>query len=137
MIVGRQDFERAIARVREGVKDPAAGLYGPGTMTWRISRESVVFLGAGRAALLQLAHPYVAHAIAQHSETKRDPVGRFNRTFSNVYGMVFGDLDTAVAAARRVRGVHDRIQGPIDEDVGVATVTTRTTPRRCSGCGPR
>jgi uncharacterized protein (DUF2236 family) len=118
MIVGRQDFERALARVRAETRDPAAGLYGPGTMTWRISRESVVFLGAARAALLQLAHPYVAHAIDQHSETKRDPVGRFNRTFSNVYGMVFGDLEAALGAARRVRGVHDHIGGPIGEDVG-------------------
>lgn len=118
MIVGRQDFERAIARAREEAKDPAAGLWGPGTITWQISRESVVFLGAGRAALLQLAHPYVAHAIDQHSETRRDPIGRFNRTFSNVYGMVFGDVDAAIAAARRVRGVHDRIHGPIGEDVG-------------------
>jgi uncharacterized protein (DUF2236 family) len=77
-----------------------------------------VFLGAGRAALLQLAHPYVAHAIEQHSETTRDPIGRFNRTFQALYSMIFGDLETATAAAWRVRGIHDRIHGEITEDVG-------------------
>ncbi|MEP7120256.1 MAG: oxygenase MpaB family protein [Byssovorax sp.] len=118
MIVTQSQLERRIAEISAGVKDPRAGLFGPGSMTWRISRESIVFLGAGRAALLQLAHPYVAHGIEQHSATRADPVGRFNRTFLHVYGMIFGDLESAVTAARRVRKVHDRIHGVIDEDVG-------------------
>lgn len=119
MIVTQEEFDRQVERVRAAVKDPAVGLYGPDTMTWKISRETIVFLGAGRAALLQLAHPFVANAIEQHSKTRTDPIGRFNRTFVNVYGMIFGDLESVIASARRVRGVHDRIHGPIDEDVGV------------------
>ena len=107
-----------LERARAGVENPAHGLFGPESITWRVSRDFIVFLGAGRAALLQLAHPYVAHAIEQHSETRRDPIGRFNRTFSHVYGMIFGDLDAALGAARRVRAVHDGVNGLIDEDVG-------------------
>jgi uncharacterized protein (DUF2236 family) len=60
----------------------------------------------------------VAHAIEQHSETRRDPIGRFNRTFLHVFGMIFGDLDAALGAARRVRSIHDHVHGAIDEDVG-------------------
>lgn len=118
MIVTQSQIERRLDQIAARVKDPRHGLFGPGSMTWRISRESVVFLGAGRAALLQLAHPYVAHGIEQHSATRADPVGRFNRTFLHVYGMIFGDLESALGAARRVRKVHDRIHGAIDEDVG-------------------
>ncbi len=118
MIVTQSQIERRIDEATARVTDRRVGLFGPGSMTWRISRESIVFLGAGRAALLQLAHPFVAHAIEQHSATRADPVGRFNRTFLHVYGMIFGDLDSVIGAARRVRGVHDRIHGPIDEDVG-------------------
>jgi uncharacterized protein (DUF2236 family) len=118
MIVTRREFEEELARVRAEVRSPAQGLFGPDSVTWRISRDAVVFLAAGRAALLQLAHPYVAHAIEQHSETKRDPVGRFNRTFLHVYDMIFGDLDAAFASARRVRGVHDGVHGVVGEDVG-------------------
>jgi uncharacterized protein (DUF2236 family) len=118
MIVTRRDLDAELERARAEAGDPAHGLFGPESVTWRVSRDSIVFLGAGRAALLQLAHPYVAHAIEQHSETQRDPVGRFNRTFSHVYGMIFGDLDGALGAARRVRGVHDGVNGHIDEDVG-------------------
>jgi uncharacterized protein (DUF2236 family) len=118
MIVTRSQIDRRLEEIQAGVKDPRCGLFGPGSMTWRLSRESIVFLGAGRAALLQLAHPYVAHAIEQHSATRADPIGRFNRTFLHVYGMLFGDLESALTASRRVRGVHDRIHGPVDEDVG-------------------
>jgi uncharacterized protein (DUF2236 family) len=117
-LVREADLEAEIERLRAEVRAPEHGLFGPGSVTWRISRDSVVFLGAGRAALLQLAHPYVAHAIEQHSETRRDPIGRFNRTFLHVYGMIFGDLDAATSAARRVRRIHDRVSGVIDEDVG-------------------
>lgn len=118
MIVTRSQIERRLEQIQATVKDPRAGLFGPDSMTWRLSRESIVFLGAGRAALLQLAHPYVAHAVEQHSATRADPIGRFNRTFLHVYGMIFGDLESALTAARRVRSVHDRIHGPVDEDVG-------------------
>ncbi len=118
MIVTRREFDEALDRVRAETPSPADGLFGPASVTWRIGRDAVVFLGAGRAALLQLAHPYVAHAIEQHSETRRDPIGRFNRTFLHVYGMIFGDLDAAIASAERVRGVHDGVHGAIDEDVG-------------------
>src|SRR5689334_3940137 len=118
MIVTRSQLERRLEEIAASVKDPRCGLFGPDSMTWRLSRESIVFLGAGRAALLQLAHPYVAHGVEQHSATRADPIGRFNRTFLHVYGMIFGDLESALTAARRVRRVHDRIHGPVDEDVG-------------------
>lgn len=116
--VSREDLEAMLGALRAETSDPRAGLYGPGSMTWRVNREAVILLGGGRAALLQLAHPFVAHAIDQHSATKTDPIGRFRRTFQNVFAMVFGDLDRAEEHARRVHAVHSRIRGAIDEHVG-------------------
>lgn len=118
MTVGAEDLEARIADVVRRVKDPRAGLYGPGSVSWRVNREAAVMLGGGRAALLQLAHPYVAYAVDQHSATRHDPVGRFRRTFENVFAMVFGDLDAALACARRVHGVHTKIRGAIHEPSG-------------------
>ncbi|MCB9574762.1 MAG: DUF2236 domain-containing protein [Kofleriaceae bacterium] len=92
----------ALARVRAAVADPRDGIHGPGSPAWQLQRESMVFLGGGRAALLQLAHPFVAYAIDQHSKTRGDVVGRFQRTFRNVFAMSFGTLDEATTAARRV-----------------------------------
>lgn len=118
MTVTRQDLERHLARVAAQTVDPRAGIYGPGSLSWEINRESVIMLGGGAAALLQLAHPFVAHAIDQHSRTRQDPIGRFVRTFENVFDMIFGDLEQALVAARRVHDVHVKIRGRIREDVG-------------------
>jgi len=112
-------FEKLVDEVSAGCRRPEHGLFGPTSISWRVARESVIFAGGGRAALLQLAHPYVAHAIDQHSETRRDPIGRFNRTFTNVFAMIFGDLDQAIDTAHRVRAIHDSVRGVIDEDVGI------------------
>ncbi len=118
MTVERDDLERSLDAIRAEVRDPRAGIYGPESASWRINREAVVMLGGGAAALLQLAHPYVAHAVDQHSHTRTDPLGRFQRTFAHVFSMVFGDLDHALGAARRVHGVHRGIKGPVREHVG-------------------
>jgi uncharacterized protein (DUF2236 family) len=107
-----------IEAVRAEVPDPRSGLYGPGSISWEVGKEAVLFVGGGRAALLQLAHPFVAHAVDQHSATKTDPLGRFQRTFDAVFAMVFGDLERAIKSARRVHAIHSRIRGEIGEDVG-------------------
>ena len=118
MIVSREDLEASLARLRASVTDPAAGILGPTSIGWQIGADLALFLGGGRAALLQLAHPMVAHAVDQHSRTRTDVVGRFQRTFRNVFAMVFGDLDDAITAARRVHSVHTRIHGTLPERAG-------------------
>jgi uncharacterized protein (DUF2236 family) len=114
----RIDLEREIEELERAVDDPRLGLYGPGSKSWEIGRESVLFLGGGKAALLQLAHPHVARGIEQHSRTRSDPLGRFRRTFDGVFRMVFGDLSDAFAAARRVHAIHSRVEGRLDEAIG-------------------
>lgn len=118
MIVTRADLEASLAELRRQIADPRAGIFGPGSVAWRIGGDIAVFLGGGRAALLQLAHPMVAHAIAQHSYTRADVAQRFQRTFCAVFAMVFGELDDAFAAARRVHAIHTAIRGTIPEAVG-------------------
>ncbi len=110
-----EKFEAAIAELRRRVASPRAGLYGPGSVAWEVNREALVFLGAGRATLLQLAHPSVAQAIADYSRVTRDPLGRFRRTFAQVFPMVFGSLDEAIAAARHLYRVHRRIEGRLPD----------------------
>jgi uncharacterized protein (DUF2236 family) len=87
-------------------------------MTWRVNREAAIFLGAGRALLLQLAHPWVAAAVEQRSETFANPIGRFHRTFSTVFTMVFGTLDQSLEAARRLHRRHAAIRGTLPSAAG-------------------
>jgi len=56
------------------------GVFGPGTVTWRVNREGVLLVGGGAALILQVAHPLVAAGVAEHSNYRADPWGRLYRT---------------------------------------------------------
>jgi uncharacterized protein (DUF2236 family) len=113
-----KDLEAALDLVRTNAAGPVDGVFGPASVTWRIDREAVIFLGAGRALLLQLAHPWVAAAIAEHSRTLADPIGRFHRTFDIVFAMVFGSLDRALLSSRQLYRRHSMIVGEMPVAVG-------------------
>lgn len=115
--VSSTDIETLLAAIAHRVHDPRAGIFGPGSASWRVNRESALFLGAGRAALLQLAHPWVAAALEQHSNLMARPIARFHNTFRVVYTMVFGTLGQALAAARHLYKLHTSIQGELTEQV--------------------
>jgi uncharacterized protein (DUF2236 family) len=113
--VSPADSEGLLIAVASNVTDPRAGIFGPGSASWTVNRESAVFLGAGRAALLQLAHPWVAAALEQHSDVISRPIRRFHNTFRIVYTMIFGSLGQALAAARHLYKLHSAIQGELQE----------------------
>ncbi len=115
MTVTRAELDDSIERLRAEVHDPRAGLYGPSSVSWLVNRELVLFLAGGRAALMQLAHPFVAYAVDHRSRARTDLLGRFQRTFQHVFAMAFGDLDGAIASARRVHEIHARVTGPLGE----------------------
>jgi len=115
--VSAADSESLIASVERTSPDARAGLFGPASASWMINRESALFLGAGRAALLQLAHPWVATALEQHSTLMQRPIARFHSTFRIVFTMIFGSLQQATGAARHLYEMHTHIQGRMEEDV--------------------
>ncbi|WP_284270905.1 oxygenase MpaB family protein [Bradyrhizobium iriomotense] len=117
-MVSAKDLETTLELVRAQADGRVEGIFGPESLTWKIDREAIVFLGAGRALLLQLAHPWVAAAIAEHSRTFADPIGRFHRTFDIVFAMVFGSLDRALASARQLHRRHTMIVGRMPEPAG-------------------
>jgi uncharacterized protein (DUF2236 family) len=117
-IVSTERLERELTAVRGGAVDPLSGVFGPRSITWQVDREAAIFLGAGRALLLQLAHPWVAAAIEQQSDTFANPIGRFHRTFSTVFTMVFGSLDQSLDAARRLHRRHAAISGTLPSEAG-------------------
>src|SRR5215207_10533073 len=102
VLLSANDFENTLDTVRAAAAGGDEGVFGPESLIWRVDREAAVFLGAGRALLLQLAHPWVAAGIAEHSTTLADPIGRFHRTFAIMFTLVFGSLDQACAVARRL-----------------------------------
>jgi uncharacterized protein (DUF2236 family) len=117
-VVREADLERELTIIRNAGAESCAGVFGPSSMMWRVDKEAAIFLGAGRALLLQLAHPWIAAAITQHSRTLADPIGRFHRTFDAMFTMVFGTTEQALAAARRLYRRHAGINGTLVETAG-------------------
>jgi uncharacterized protein (DUF2236 family) len=115
--VSRNDIERLWDSIRDQTSDPQAGIFGPSSISWKVDRESALFLGAGRAAMLQLAHPWVAAALDHHSNLRNHPLARFHNTFRVVFTMIFGTLSQALAASRHLYQLHTRIKGELPEAV--------------------
>ncbi len=116
--VSSADTESLLASLEQLPGEPRDGFFGPESVTWRVNRESAVFLGAGRAALLQLAHPWVAAALAHHSNLLHDALGRFHSTFRVIYTMLFGTRAQALEASKQLYQLHAGIRGELPHTVG-------------------
>jgi uncharacterized protein (DUF2236 family) len=112
-------MEELLSELQKLPGEPRLGFFGPDSVTWLVNRESAVFLGAGRAALLQLAHPWVAASLLQHSNLRNDAIGRFHSTFRVIYTMLFGTRAQAIAASRQLYGRHTGIRGELPHAVGI------------------
>ncbi|MBV9284360.1 MAG: DUF2236 domain-containing protein [Acidimicrobiia bacterium] len=82
------------------------------SMIRRVSDEPAIGFGAGRALLLQLAHPHVAAGVAEHSDFTEHPFKRLQGTLEAVYTMVYGDLALAESVGRRVQWIHGFVTSP-------------------------
>jgi uncharacterized protein (DUF2236 family) len=96
----------------------AYGNYGPGSLAWKVNRESAVLLGGTRAVLMQLAHPLVAMGVSAHSDYMLDPFGRAERTFVLGELLTFGSLEKARQAARTINHMHLHVHGDLPIDAG-------------------
>jgi len=99
--------------------EPTEGLFRNDGWLRRISSEQVLLFGGGRALLLEVAHPLVAAGVAQHSDFRRDPLGRLRRTLEAMSTLTFADRGRALAAARGVERAHARVRGTLPRAVGV------------------
>lgn len=94
------------------------GIFGPGSITWRLTRESVLLLGGPRALLLQLAHPLVAAGVAEHSSFRDDPLRRLWATLDRTLAIVFGTTAEVEQAAAGVNRGHSYVEGRLPEASG-------------------
>jgi uncharacterized protein (DUF2236 family) len=94
------------------------GYFGPQSAMWRLHREAFLGFGLGRALLLQLAHPWVAQAVADHSAYRDQPRDRLRNTIIAAELLVFGSRAQADATANRLRKQHGQIAGVLREDIG-------------------
>ncbi len=85
-------------------------------VSWRVNREMVLLLGGGRALLMQVAHPKVASAVAEHSDFTKDPLGRLHRTMNTMWSIVFDEMPAAQASLDRIKNVHQKVRGVVGQN---------------------
>jgi uncharacterized protein (DUF2236 family) len=95
------------------------GLFGPGSVTWRVMAEPVQLVGGLRALVLQALHPPSMWGTAQNSDLMdpRAAWARLGRTVEFVRVRTYGTLPEVERVGRRVRNLHARLTG-VNLDTG-------------------
>jgi uncharacterized protein (DUF2236 family) len=99
--------------VQHGDEYEDDGLFGPGSVTWRVHLEPLMWVGGLRALLLQSLHPRVMRGTYQNSSLF-DPAkawSRFQRTVEFVGVRTFGSTAEVEVSAARVRRLHGSLRG--------------------------
>jgi len=97
--------------------DPAReddGLFGPGSVTWRIMNARIMWVAALRALYLQSLHPRVVRGTLQNAPGITQAVdgwARLKRTRKFIETRTFGTMAEAERAGRRVRTIHQTLTG--------------------------
>ncbi|MBB0247180.1 DUF2236 domain-containing protein, partial [Streptomyces alkaliphilus] len=97
---------------------PAAGLFGPDTVSWRVHADPAMGLAGLRALLLQALHPLAMAGVSRHSTYREDPWGRLYRTAFFIGAVTYGTGAEAREVIERVRRVHTSVHG-LDPETGL------------------
>ncbi|MFI8962879.1 oxygenase MpaB family protein [Streptomyces sp. NPDC053493] len=95
---------------------PDPGLFGPGSVTWQLHGDPVMWIGGVRALFLQALHPVAVRGVMINSDFRRDAWGRLMRTANFVGTLSYGTTEAAEAAGARVRKIH-RLLGVDDPEL--------------------
>src|SRR6516162_1263307 len=85
------------------------GLFGPGSVTWRIMSSRIMWVAVVRALYLQALHPRVIRGTLQNAAIITEPVdawARLRRTRTFIEARTFGTKAEAERAGCRVRKIH-------------------------------
>ncbi len=87
------------------------GLFGPGSVAWRVHAHPAALVGGIRSLIVQAMHPLAMAGVADHSSYRTDPLGRLQRTAAFVATTTYGSTAQAKAAVASVRRTHERVRG--------------------------
>ena len=102
--------------------------FAPDSEVWRVNRYANGLLFGPAAVLLQVAHPRVAQGVADHSDFRKDALGRLRRTLSTVNRIAFGTVAEAEEMRARMSKVHGGVTGETSDGM--------TGPKRYSAFEP-
>ena len=101
--------ERPVARRQDG-------LFGPGSVAWRVHGDVTSMMVGGIAGLmLQMLYPAVLAGVWDHSRFRDDLPGRLRRTARFIGLTTYGSREEAEAVIDRVRRIHFHVRGTLPD----------------------
>lgn len=92
------------------------GLFGPGSVAWRVHGDvTSMMVGGVSSLLLQMLHPRVLAGVWDHSNFRTDMHGRLRRTARFVALTTYGGAEEARSSIAQVRRIHDRVRGTLPD----------------------
>ncbi|WP_432102527.1 oxygenase MpaB family protein [Streptomyces sp. bgisy091] len=88
------------------MKAPDQGLFGPGSVTWQMHADPMMWVGGIRALYLQALHPRAVRGVMQNSDFREDAWGRLMRTADFVGTLTYGTTEAAEVKGAKVRTIH-------------------------------
>lgn len=88
------------------------------SMIRRVHRETAVAFSGPRALLMQATHPVAFEGFFAHTGALDEPYERLARTAKVMDTITFGTKADADRATKRVRAMHRRVSGTLDEPAG-------------------
>jgi uncharacterized protein (DUF2236 family) len=97
-----------------------------GSVAWRVHGDVTTMMVGGIAALLlQMLHPAARAGVWDHSNFRRDMIGRLRRTARFIAVTTYGSKPDAAAAIARVRHIHEHVVGTTPEGAAYRANTPR------------
>ncbi|MFE3518023.1 oxygenase MpaB family protein [Streptomyces sp. NPDC059166] len=88
------------------MRNPDPGLFGPGSVTWQMHADPMMWVAGIRALYLQALHPRAVRGVMQNSDFREDAWGRLMRTADFVGTLTYGTTEAAEAYGAKVRRIH-------------------------------
>ncbi|MFD9790011.1 oxygenase MpaB family protein [Streptomyces sp. NPDC059070] len=82
------------------------GYFGPGSVTWQMHGDPMMWIAGVRALYLQALHPRAVRGVVQNSDFRKDTWGRLLRTARFVGTLSYGTKADAERAGARIRRIH-------------------------------
>ena len=87
-----------------------------GSVAWRVHGDvTTMMIGGIAGLLLQMLHPLALAGVWDHSNFRRDMIGRLRRTARFIAVTTYGERGAAEAAIHRVRRIHEAVTGSLPD----------------------
>ncbi|MFP5313020.1 MAG: oxygenase MpaB family protein [Actinomycetes bacterium] len=109
-----------------------SGYHLPGSAVWAVHGSMTPIVGGIRTLLMQSLHPGALAGVHEHSNFRDDPLRRLANTIRWIFTVTYGSTAAAEEATRRVRRLHEPVQGQYRDNEG-RTLTYSANDSRLAG----